>query len=55
MSVPLQDEAEYQVAISKSGSEVKIQCETEDDANAIYNWLEGIGDDDRDNGIVLLV
>lgn len=36
---------EQALTISKSGSDVSIQCESGDDANAVFDWLADIGDD----------
>jgi len=36
---------EQALTISKSGSEVRIQCENGDEANAVFDWLANIEDD----------
>jgi hypothetical protein len=33
------------LTISKAGSKVSVQCDNDDDANAIFKWLSDIGDD----------
>jgi len=36
---------EQALTISKSGSDVRVQCENGDDANAVFDWLADMGDD----------